>query len=123
MKDKRTWAIGNHLCRDCGGRVLRCVTGNGMTPGGNPVFKCADCGKATAATGPDALCWCGMKHRGQHMAAYVCQPFSILEQHPALLDAFLACGCDPKRGEVGIMLERDYRAGLTKKESNGSSND
>lgn len=43
MKDKRTWALTDHLCRDCGGRVLRCVTGNGITPGGNPIYKCADC--------------------------------------------------------------------------------
>jgi len=40
-------------------------------------------------------------------------PFSILEEKPFLKEAFLACGCDPTRGEVGIMLEADlYR--LTK---------
>ena len=41
---KQTWAIEDHLCRSCGGRILRCVKGNGMTPGGNPLYKCADCG-------------------------------------------------------------------------------
>lgn len=106
----RTWEIENHLCRSCGGRILRCVTGNGMTPGGNPIYKCADCGKSAASLGPDALCWCGFSHRNQqpHMA-YRCLPFSILEEHPQLREAFLACGCDPSRGEVGIVLESDLR--------------
>lgn len=102
---KRTWEIEDHLCRDCGGRILRCVTGNGMTPGGNPIYKCADCGKATASMGASALCWCGFSMRGNlHIKAYSCLPFSILEQRPELKQAFLACGCDPKRGEVGIVL-------------------
>lgn len=105
-----TWTIVDHLCRSCGGRVLKSATGAGMTPGGNPIWKCADCGASKSSTGPDGVCWCGFSHRNNHSStAYVCQPFSVLEQHPDLLAAFLACGCDPKRGEVGIMLERDYR--------------
>ena len=110
MSDQRTWAIENHLCRGCGRRILRCVTGNGITAGGNPIFKCADCGKATAAMSADALCWCGFSHRGNsHATAYRCLPFSILEKQPELLSAFRACGCDPTRGEVGIVLERDLK--------------
>jgi hypothetical protein len=104
----RTWIIEDHLCRDCGGRVLRCVSGNGMTPGGNPIYRCADCGKSVAAMGPQEICWCGFSHRMQHhMTAYCCIPFSILNFRPELLSAFRACGCDPERGEVGIMLVRD----------------
>ena len=63
---KLTWALEDHLCRSCGGRILRSVSGAGMTPGGNPVIKCADCGKAAAASGPEALCWCGFSHRRNH---------------------------------------------------------
>lgn len=90
--------------------LVRCpLCGAGMTPGGNPIWRCADCGASKSSTGPNAVCWCGHQRRGQNAMAYVCQPFSVLEQNPDLLAAFLACGCDPKRGEVGIMLERDYR--------------
>lgn len=111
MAKDRTWVLIDHLCRACGGRMLRCATGQGMTPGGNPLFKCADCGKAASAMGPEVLCWCGFHHRLNHNAtAYVCVPFSALETRPELLDAFKACGIDPKRGgEVGIMLEKDFR--------------
>ena len=106
----RTWTLEDHLCKGCGGRILRCVTGAGPTGGGNPIFRCADCGVSTSATGPRALCWCGFYHRSQTYTAYICVPFSALEDRPDLLDAFRACGCEPGRGEVGIMLERDYRA-------------
>jgi hypothetical protein len=60
---------------------------------------------------PDALCWCGFAHKGQHATAYVCVPFSAIKDRPELKQAFLACGCDPDRGtsEVGIVLERDLR--------------
>jgi len=108
----RTWALEDHLCRACGGRILRCITGGGITGGGNPIFKCADCGKSTAAMTAGALCWCGFSHRNNHPStAYVCVPFSILDQPEKddvekrrLRNAFLSCGCDPARGEVGIML-------------------
>ena len=33
---KLTWALEDHLCRSCGGRILRSVSGAGMTPGGDP---------------------------------------------------------------------------------------
>ena len=86
-----------------------------MTSGGNPVFKCADCGVAAAAMGPEVICWCGFHHRMQHhLTAYRCLPFSILKDKPHLLNAFRACGCDPARGEVGIILEQDYMKGETK---------
>ena len=105
-----TWALEDHLCRSCGGRILRSVKGAGITPGGNPVFKCADCGKSVAASGPEALCWCGFSHRSNHhITAYRCLPFSLIESRPELELMFKACGCDPKRGEVGIVLESDLR--------------
>lgn len=114
MSTRMTWALTDHLCKGCGGRVLRCVSGGGPTSGGNPIWKCADCGKAAAAMGPEVLCWCGFTHKHNHNAtAYVCQPFTVLETKPELLSAFQACGCDPKRGgEVGIMLQRDLEAAI-----------
>lgn len=105
----RTWAIEDHLCRVCGGRILRCVTGNGATGGGNPIYKCADCGVSTASMGPNDLCWCGMKHRNQNIEAYMCLPFSVIKEFPDALRLFQACGCDPEHGEVGIVLAEDYR--------------
>ena len=91
--------------------MLKSVSGAGATPGGNPIWKCADCGKSNCGIGPEILCWCGSSHKLNHnMTAYICKPFALLESRPELLAAFLACGCDPKRGgEVGIMLERDFR--------------
>ena len=109
------WAIEDHLCKDCGGRILRCVKGGGPTGGGNPIYKCADCGKASSAMGPQVLCWCGFFHKGNYgTTAYMCAPFSILKEHPNLRDAFMSCGSDPSRGEVGILLERDYREEMAK---------
>ena len=107
MKQKRTWALEDHLCAGCGGRILRCVTGGGITGGGNPIWKCANCGKEAADLGPQCLCWCGFNHRGNNNNGYMCQPFSAIEHYPAMREAFLACGCDPSRGEVGIVLVRD----------------
>lgn len=112
-QDKKTWwSLEDHLCRACGGRILRCVSGGGATPGGNPIFKCADCGQSISGTGPAVLCWCGFSHRGNRgITAYVCLPFSVLKNQPELEQAFRACGCAPDRGEVGIMLEKNYIRG------------
>lgn len=110
MKQKQTWVLEDHICRHCsGGRILRCVSGGGPTGGGNPIYTCADCGVTTSAMGPDALCWCGMSFKNQNMTEYMCMPFSILKEKPYLLNAFLSCGCDPKRGVVGIMTKDSYK--------------
>ncbi len=60
--------------------------------------------------GPEVLCWCGFSHRHQHCEPYRCLPFSVLKERPNLEAAFRACGCDPGRGEVGIVCERDWAA-------------
>lgn len=65
--------------------------------------------------GPDVLCWCGFSHRNNFLTTYQCVPFSVLKERPELEPAFRACGCDPARGEVGIMVERDSYAGLKKR--------
>lgn len=109
---ERTWKIIDHLCRICNGRILKCVSGAGPTPGGNPVFKCSLCGKETSGMDSSALCWCGFSMKNQYEKPYICVPYSMIEEYPKLLDAFLSCGYDPKRessGEVGIMPEDKYR--------------
>jgi len=112
----RTWALEDHLCKGCGGRILRCVTGGGPTGGGNPIFKCADCGTSLSGMGPSVLCWCGFSMKHNHgKTAYQCLPFTILTEHPEWRQAFLACGCDPTRGEVGIVLEDSIRSIMEKK--------
>ena len=108
MTDK-TWAIEDHLCRGCGGRVLRCVAGSGPTGGGNPIFKCASCGNSKSGMGPEELCWCGFGHKHNQSGSYNCLPFSILEKRPELKEAFRSCGCEPGKGEVGIVLTKQLR--------------
>lgn len=109
---KLTWYLEDHLCKSCGGRILRCASGGGPTPGGNPIYRCADCGRSSSGMGPEVICWCGFEMRGQHASAYRCVPFSAIKERPELADMLGACGCDPKRGtsEVGIVLERDFRS-------------
>jgi hypothetical protein len=106
-----TWVLEDHICRNCsGGRILRCVSGGGATGGGNPIFKCADCGATTSDMSPSCLCWCGQYFKNQHhINAYMCLPFSILKEKPYLRNAFMACGCDPSKGEVGIVSKDSYR--------------
>jgi len=112
MSKQETWSLQDHLCKACGGRILKRAGGPSvMTAGGNPIYRCADCGIQTSSMGPESLCWCGFGHRGQNSTAYLCRPFSEILDKPELKDMFLACGCDPKRGisEIGIVLEKDYR--------------
>jgi hypothetical protein len=111
-KGKMTWVLEDHLCRHCGGRILRCVSGGGPTGGGNPLYKCASCGLSGAAYLPAVLCWCGFKHRGNAEGAYRCLPFSLINEHPRLREAFLAAGCDPAAGEVGVVLRESARKAM-----------
>lgn len=108
---KTLYSLCDHVCRNCsGGRILRQETNRGMTPGGNPIYVCANCGATSCHMGPDEICWCGLEMRGNHGDhPYNCLPYSILEEHPEYLECFLACGCDPKRGgtQVGI-VSRDH---------------
>ena len=105
------WVLEDHLCKACGGRILRSHSGTGMTPGGNPIYKCADCGTNRADMGPQKLCWCGFTHKLQSATAYRCVSYALLKDYPDLIAAFRSCGCDPERGgEVGIVIEKDlYR--------------
>ena len=77
-----TWSIEDHICRDCGGRILRSVTGAGMTPGGNSIYQCADCGKK--AHKANDVCWCGYMQRSNNMRPYRCFNFSIIDKFPKM---------------------------------------
>ena len=102
MMKERLWAITDHVCRKCGGRVLCCVHGNGMTPGSNRIHRCADCGASGYSAGD--VCWCGFTHRGQNLTPYRCVPWSATKERPELIRALKACGFDESRQEVGIVL-------------------
>lgn len=110
MDYKQTWIIEDHICRHCGGRILRCVSGSGFTGGGNPIYKCADCGISASSMSPEPLCWCGFSFRNQNLKEYICMPFSVLKEKPYLLNAFLSCGCEPNsKSEIGVTTKDSYR--------------
>lgn len=112
MARPKTWFLMDHLCRHCGGRVLQCASGGGPTGGGNPIFRCADCGAGSAAMGPDCICWCGFEHRhGNGTNGYQCRRLADAKDDPALRTAFLSCGFDPDRSklEIGIYMPDYYR--------------
>ena len=115
-RDHRRFMLIDHLCRNCGGRMLTMTSGGGPTGGGNPIFICADCEQGSAAMGPEVQCWCGFHFKGQdHMQGqYQCVPFSILKEYPQLREAFMSCGTDPdsKRARIGVVLREQYRKAL-----------
>lgn len=102
---KETFSVTNHLCRNCGGRVLR-LLGSYASGGGNPVFRCADCGKGGSGMSEECICWCGFTYRGQTDKAYICLPFKGNEH---LRNEFAKTGCrmDSGKAEVGIILRKD----------------
>lgn len=106
----KTWIILDHVCF-CGGRILKCVSGQGPSGGGNPLYKCSQCGKGGCAMSQTPYCWCGFEMRGHKGLAgsYRCLPLSIAKEEPMYRNLFLACGCNPdsKEAEVGIVLTRD----------------
>lgn len=104
-KRQATWTLTDHACRGCGGRVLQSASGV-ATAGGNPVFRCADCGAGSSGMGPDCVCWCGFQHRRDSTGArpYACIRLAAAVADDALRRAVLAHGFDPDRPrcEVGI---------------------
>lgn len=112
-KNKITWTITDHICQKCSGRILQSASGVGATGGGNPLFRCADCGACTAAMGPSCLCWCGfqMRHATNPVYPYRCVRVDACGADPALKESLMACGFDPHhpKAEVGIIHEAHYR--------------
>ncbi len=100
------WVLESHLCRACGGRVLRAVANVGPTGGGNPLFRCADCGRGGAAMGADALCWCGFHFKGSAETPYRC---ALKSEHPEWESEFRASGTWDAHGEVGMVSEAGIR--------------
>lgn len=99
-KSRGTFALTDHMCRECGGRVLQQVSGGGPSGGGNPLFRCADCGRGSCAMGPQAICWCGFHYKGQVDTPYMCVAFKGNE---ALHGEMAKCGCVPGKHEIGVM--------------------
>ena len=80
--------------------------------GGNPVLNAPTAGNHPAEWGPRLFAGAVFLTEGATTSRLTCKPFSILRDMPELEQAFKACGCDPARGEVGIMLERDFCSGV-----------
>jgi len=119
-----SFALEDHMCKACGGRILRQLTGSGPTPGGNPVYICADCGRGSTAMGPDVLCWCGYRFKNQSLFGYNCLPTSLVkslmeegqvEQSEALEREFKSCGIDPRNTLIGIVTGDGYQRVLDKR--------
>lgn len=97
---RATFILTDHMCRHCGGRILQ-QANSGPTGGGNPIFRCADYGKAGASMSPGNLCWCGFHFKGQVERPYLCKPFKGNE-HLEL--EFAKCGCfNNGNHEIGII--------------------
>jgi DNA-directed RNA polymerase subunit RPC12/RpoP len=115
-KKELQWLLTEHACRHCGGRVLVSAPGQSLvTCGGNPIYRCADCGKSSMSMGPSDICWCGFSHRGQSPSnAYMCLPLTAVVDNPFLRQAFTECGCDPNsgRGEIGIVTMAAYERAM-----------
>lgn len=97
---KQTWSIENHICHICKGRILRCVTGAGMQPGGN-LFRCSCCGKESYSC--ERLCYCGFRHPDNNRRTLICQPFSLVKKYPELEREFKMLDFDIDKGEIGFV--------------------
>lgn len=122
MDNQRTWEVVDHICRICSGRILKCATNQGMSPGGNPLWRCADCGHSTWGIGVDCICWCGFTMRSQDHQVYMCLPLSLGHGDKDIARLFGECGFDvqnPSRrsGEVGVVLLERYRELMQRKEN------
>ena len=103
-----TWEITDHICRKCGGRILRSVSGAGVTPGGNSIHRCADCGASTTRMGPGDVCWCDFKMRGQTYPAYRCVSVSWADGDDHRMDLLRRSGyCDSDSRQVVPVLRKD----------------
>ncbi len=94
-KKQPTYSLTDHACRICSGRILMQETLTGVTPGGNPVFRCADCGKESCGMTPEGICWCGFTQRRQAQSGdWLCMRTDKAVDQPWVRDAFAHCGVD-----------------------------
>lgn len=99
--ERPCYQLVDHVCMHCGGRILRRVTSSGPSPGGNPWYQCADCGRGGWEMGTHHLCWCGFEHRGGTSGGYRCVAYESADA--ATLEALDASGCRRDRGEIGVV--------------------
>lgn len=107
------WVLEDHICSRCSGRILRAVSGVGATGGGNPLYRCADCGAGATGMGPSVLCWCGFNFKRNDIDTnpYCCRKLTDAKDDPVLRQCFLACGFDPERpkSEIGVYMPEHYK--------------
>jgi DNA-directed RNA polymerase subunit RPC12/RpoP len=76
------WSITAHVCVNCMGRILErpLLAGEGIAPGRERVYRCADCGLERDGFSPAVLCTCGLKLKGRHNLGLRCE--ANLERTP-----------------------------------------
>lgn len=110
------YVLTDHICKDCAGRILKQKT-PGVSPGGNPIFRCADCGIEGSSPDSKSICWCGNFLKGQERKqTYKCLPLTLADTIPGLSQLFAANGFNVKKKitEIGIVLYQDYKDLLSK---------
>lgn len=101
------YILADHICRHCsGGRILMGVANVSPTSGGNPYFRCSDCGKGSAAMDASPLCWCGFSYRGSTEHPYRC---ASKKDHPEWEHEFQMSGCWTTPSEIGVVTEAGIR--------------
>lgn len=100
-----TYKLTDHMCRDCGGRILTQATPDTITGGGNPIWRCSNCGAKTASMNAYPLCWCGAHWRGGESMNFSCIVIADAQDNPALREALAQCGCggESYTHEIGII--------------------
>lgn len=72
---KLIWSITAHVCLSCMGRILErpLLAVDGLPPGRERVYRCADCGLERDGFTPAVLCTCGLKLKGRTIGLR-CEP-------------------------------------------------
>jgi hypothetical protein len=109
-KEQSRFVLTDHACRSCGGRILQ-QPNSGPSGGGNPYFRCADCGKGGCHMGTDHLCWCGFGYKGAQPGRLRCVSIARAREDPALYRALSANGfwLETCNVEIGVFSEDSYR--------------
>lgn len=66
------WAVTDHVCQACFGRVLSRPLGDGQ----NRAYRCSNCGATGDGRSPSVICACGMKLKGGRLMGLHCVPNS-----------------------------------------------
>jgi hypothetical protein len=90
---KPLWAVTDHCCRVCFGRLLERTDDSGAK-----IVRCADCW-LTVDGGPRKLCCCGIKLRTGRNAGYRCVKHKPTPELPAEVVVEFAGFDGRKKGE------------------------